>query len=208
MRVSRAFSNAELPTEADSTRTSVAGNPHPRFPPSQCEWKGCEEKKIFVRKSEFKKHTDKHERPYTCSNPGCGGATFGDKAGLQRHDREQHGDTNFLCPVPICPRHTRGFPRKRNLETHITARHQNGNRSTSAGTNTSSVHSESTNKKDDDGLNDFYDTTNPPGEIGTLKIELQELEARKEALVEDQMKVDADIQAVRRTMQLMAARGL
>jgi hypothetical protein len=42
------------------------------------------------------------------------------------------------------------------------------------------------------------------GERGGLKAKLRELEMRKEELAASQMKVDEDIQALKRTMELVA----
>jgi hypothetical protein len=49
---------------------------------------------------------------------------------------------------------------------------------------------------------------NVSGEIERLKIKLQELEAKKKELAETQAKVDADIQAVKRTVQLFQRQEL
>ena len=102
---------------------------------------------------------DKHERQYVCSNPGCNGVTFGDKAGFRRHERAQHGTVRLLCPFITCPRHTRGFRRKTTFEIHLAKQHQAGNRSISAVPTMSSAPSEFT-ERDDNGLfNDSNATT-------------------------------------------------
>jgi hypothetical protein len=67
----------------------------------------------FVRK-----HQDKHTKPFACVVPGCKHPWFGDKGGLDRHNREVHGSKTYCCAIPTCKRHTRGFPRKYNLFEH------------------------------------------------------------------------------------------
>ncbi|KAI9752577.1 MAG: hypothetical protein M4579_005575 [Chaenotheca gracillima] len=85
----------------------------------------CSTKTVFTRRSEYKKHLDRHNRPYKCTREGCSAAPFGDAGGLYRHQREVHktqeGDrpiTEFLCPEKGCDRHVRGFPRRWNLIEH------------------------------------------------------------------------------------------
>ncbi|KAI9643834.1 hypothetical protein NHQ30_007185 [Ciborinia camelliae] len=92
-----------------------------------CSWPGCtEETKDFVRKCEWSKHMDKHDRPYRCKETGCEklpGFTY--SGGLLRHEREVHGKhggpkKQLNCPHPNCKRHTgKGFSRQENLNEHL-----------------------------------------------------------------------------------------
>lgn len=148
---------------------------------------------------------EKHTRPYSCSNPACNGIDFGDKAGLQRHEKEKHGTVKVRCPVSSCPRHKRGFGRKRNLELHIVARHQEAERSMN---NKNSEPPKSIENDDSEDLEAFSGVAKASEHMDRLKTKLQELETRKKELVESQAKVDGDIQAVKRTMQLVSAREI
>ena len=79
----------------------------------------------------FRKHMDKHTRPYVCNLPGCEkirGFTY--SGGLSRHQREvhrQHGGptTSYMCPHSDCKRSTgSGFSRKENLQEHLRRVHR------------------------------------------------------------------------------------
>jgi hypothetical protein len=155
-----------------------------------------------------RKHMEKHTRPYSCLNPACNDVNFADKAGLQRHEKEKHGTVKVLCPVSSCPRHKRGFPRKRNLESHIVARHQKVERSVNAIFDKNSESPKSIENDDNEDFQAFGGVVKASGHMDRLKTKLQELETRKKELVESQAKVDADIQAVQRTMQLVFAREI
>ncbi|KAF2103241.1 hypothetical protein NA57DRAFT_52767 [Rhizodiscina lignyota] len=78
----------------------------------------------FNRRSEWKRHIEKHTRPYKCEEPNCDrleGFTYG--SGLTRHLREVHGkgaNRSFFCPEANCKRHTgRPFSRTQNRDEHI-----------------------------------------------------------------------------------------
>ncbi|ERF72194.1 hypothetical protein EPUS_02081 [Endocarpon pusillum Z07020] len=67
----------------------------------------------------FRKHEAKHGKPYICQVPDCKHTRFGDKGGLDRHNREVHGSQTHCCPITSCKRHVRGFARKYNLIEHL-----------------------------------------------------------------------------------------
>lgn len=155
---------------------------------------------------------DKHTRPYSCQDPQCHGRDFGDKAGLQRHEKEKHGIAKFCCPVLACSRSARGFGRKRNLDLHIASKHRaqvtgvrpmtdgttnEGESMTSASRDTTGMEESSTKIVADVGL-----LVAPQG-IESLRVTLRELEAKKTELAEGQAKVDAVIDSLKRTMQLV-----
>jgi len=90
-----------------------------------CTWPDCQHLP-FARPSDYKKHWDKHTKPYSCTESSCEGLNFGDKAGLQRHEKERHGKhgaTRYFCNVETCPRRLRGFPRKKNRDVHVRTCH-------------------------------------------------------------------------------------
>ncbi len=158
------------------------------------------------------KHMDKHTRPYSCQVPQCHGRDFGDKAGLQRHEKEKHGIAKFCCPVLACSRSARGFGRKRNLDLHIASKHRaevtgvlamiDGMTNEEASTGSASrentrMEESSTNSVTNVGL-----LVAPQG-IESLRATLRELEAKKTELAEGQAKVDAVIDSLKRAMQLV-----
>ncbi|KAI9715384.1 MAG: hypothetical protein M1812_006029 [Candelaria pacifica] len=87
---------------------------------------------VFLRRCEWRKHTDKHDRPYRCKSVGCEklqGFTY--SGGLLRHEREvhkKHGGPKerMMCPYPDCKRSSGvGFTRKENLNEHKRRVHRN-----------------------------------------------------------------------------------
>ena len=66
----------------------------------------------------FRKHEAKHSKPYICQVTNCKHTRFGDKGGLDRHNREVHGSQAYYCPWNSCNRHIRGFARESNLFQH------------------------------------------------------------------------------------------
>lgn len=181
-----------------------------------CTWPDCKETKIFTRKSDFsyafptstrstsvkltgrRKHMDKHTRPYICTNLACNSINFGDKAGLLRHQRERHGVANHFCSIPLCTRNRRGFARKRNLDSHIASRH-------TATSLTAQVDPKSL--ESDEGMEDAEENQAEFEElrdVGGLRTKLRELERKKEELATCQLKVDEDIRALKRTIELVA----
>lgn len=79
----------------------------------------------------YRKHMDKHTRPYICNLPGCEkvrGFTY--SGGLSRHQREVHRQNggpkaSYVCPHKDCKRSTgSGFSRKENLQEHLRRVHR------------------------------------------------------------------------------------
>ncbi|KAH8682884.1 hypothetical protein BGZ60DRAFT_524229 [Tricladium varicosporioides] len=85
----------------------------------RCSVPECSQDRKFPSESALRKHEDKHSKPYTCQVPNCKHTRFGDKGGLDRHNREVHGSQTHCCPITSCKRHIRGFPRKYNLFEHL-----------------------------------------------------------------------------------------
>ena len=163
-----------------------------------------------------RKHMDKHTRPYACQDPACNGLDFGDKAGLRRHEREKHGAVKFCCAVPNCPRHIKGFGRKANLDLHVQSRHRSVRTVVADGIANGAVEMNSESPEPfEDGAVDDEEAGNGvmkvSGNMDSLMAKLQEseaekkeLEAKRKELAESEAKVDADIQAIKRTMQLVS----
>lgn len=190
---------------------------HMNTPPFTCSWTGCTDKS-FARKSELKKHWEKHTKPYVCEELECNSLAFGDKAGLHRHETEKHGKHNarrYLCPVQLCPRASKGFPRKRNRDVHLNTRHQIQSAVgsgvfaggiASATPESTQSRRESLNSKWQVEGGDGYVT----GDVIGLTAKLMQLEKEKEELegemkelsIRHTRKVE-DIQALKRTMQLV-----
>ncbi|KAI9847331.1 MAG: hypothetical protein M1838_000940 [Thelocarpon superellum] len=85
----------------------------------------------FVRRCEWSKHLDKHERPYRCTEAGCEklqGFTY--SGGLSRHEREVHSKhgglrVRHMCPHQNCKRSSgAGFTRRENLDEHLRRVHK------------------------------------------------------------------------------------
>ena len=84
----------------------------------------------FKRVCEWKKHMNRHGRPYKCREVGCElSPRFTYSGGLLRHQREVHKihlstKQPLFCLFPSCSRNSRtGFTRKENLEEHKRRRH-------------------------------------------------------------------------------------
>ncbi|KAI1941790.1 hypothetical protein LOZ66_001271 [Ophidiomyces ophidiicola] len=95
---------------------------------SECDWVG-------KTRSELKKHTDRHEKPYKCDISGCkrsqGFATPND---LDRHRKSVHGilpthgtDKVFRCFVRNCSKALKVWPRADNFRQHLTRVHKGCN---------------------------------------------------------------------------------
>ncbi|OAL29725.1 hypothetical protein AYO20_09109 [Fonsecaea nubica] len=105
-------------------------NSHGKY---ECTWDDCDsEIKEFRRPSEWKKHMDKHVRPYKCDAADClnlRGFTY--YSGLLRHEKEVHGKNitaggQHRCPHVGCHRHIgKGFSRDENLKVHLRRVHRN-----------------------------------------------------------------------------------
>ncbi|KAF7508332.1 hypothetical protein GJ744_009323 [Endocarpon pusillum] len=85
----------------------------------RCSVPECLQDRKFPSESALRKHEAKHGKPYICQVPDCKHTRFGDKSGLDRHNREVHGSQTHCCPITSCNRHVRGFARKHNLSEHL-----------------------------------------------------------------------------------------
>ncbi|TRX97271.1 hypothetical protein FHL15_002065 [Xylaria flabelliformis] len=118
-----------------------------------CTWHDCTAPiKEFLRKCEWSKHMDKHERPYKCLAVGCEnipGFTY--SGGLLRHEREVHrkhgGPKNPLyCPHKGCKRHKdSSFARLENLNEHLRRCHTSNEFDSTTQTEELATRTQSTN---------------------------------------------------------------
>ncbi|KAI1418665.1 hypothetical protein F5Y13DRAFT_184305 [Hypoxylon sp. FL1857] len=86
--------------------------------------------KLLKTKSEFKKHKQRHEKPFKCSVKNCtrreGFSTPND---LDRHIRSLHPDENasgnrYRCPIGPCRNKDKIWPRADNFRAHMKRVHQ------------------------------------------------------------------------------------
>ncbi|OTA96365.1 hypothetical protein M434DRAFT_116536 [Hypoxylon sp. CO27-5] len=86
--------------------------------------------KLLKTKSEFKKHKQRHEKPFKCSVKNCtrrdGFSTPND---LARHIRSLHPDENangnrYRCPIGACNNKDKIWPRADNFRAHMKRVHQ------------------------------------------------------------------------------------
>jgi len=177
-------------------------------PPFTCNWNGCFDKN-FTRKSDLRKHWDRHTKPYACQEQGCNGLAFGDKVSLHRHEAEKHGRHDaktYLCPVELCPRARKGFPRKRNRDLHISTRH-NASR-TMIGELIEQGATPTSPEQADGGFDIRFGDKDREMvtimDMAGLELKLKELEKEKSELDLRRSLVDDDIKALKRTIQLVA----
>ena len=146
----------------------------------------------------FSKHQDKHSKPYTCSVPACRHPRFGDKGGLDRHAREVHGSKAYCCPIATCKRHTRGFPRKYNLFEHQKRCHPGQ----SLGTTTAAVSGVEGFQQAQDG----EEGASSPESVDIAKlagVETRRVHEKLRALLAKRVELDKDIEALRRTVDIL-----
>ncbi|KAG4440426.1 hypothetical protein IFR05_004070 [Cadophora sp. M221] len=184
-------------------------------PTRTCQWAGCAEKRVFQQESAFRRHMNKHERPYKCPTANCKAKDFTNSGDLKRHQRTVHSKGLFFCPVSSCKRYAKGFGRKDNREEHVKRVH-------------SPEASMTLNSPGEQGMG-FHGVGNNVGEIGSpvsdenipdvealslrspsfanskvsLATKLQELkDAKAAAIAEVAAKFDKDIDAVERVLSL------
>lgn len=90
------------------TEENLIPNKKP-FDSMVCKHPGCPYAQTFKRASDYKKHMEKHLRPYRCTVKNCESKYFGNAGDLKRHEHSVHGDREFLCPIARCARHRKGL---------------------------------------------------------------------------------------------------
>ncbi|KAI2625876.1 hypothetical protein GGR54DRAFT_593377 [Hypoxylon sp. NC1633] len=87
-------------------------------------------KKLLKTRSEFKKHKQRHDKPFRCDVKDCtrreGFSTSND---LDRHKRSLHpdekvGGNRYQCPVGMCKNKDKIWPRADNFRAHLKRVHQ------------------------------------------------------------------------------------
>ncbi|KAI1459285.1 hypothetical protein F4805DRAFT_92883 [Annulohypoxylon moriforme] len=99
--------------------------------PANSEDKRCEIcQKVLKTKSEFKKHKQRHDKPFKCSVEGCtrreGFSTPND---LDRHIRSLHPQEDatgnrYQCPIGACKNKDKIWPRADNFRAHMKRVHR------------------------------------------------------------------------------------
>jgi hypothetical protein len=153
---------------------------------------------------------DRHERPYVCMEPACRSLTFPAKGGLKRHRQSVHGERLFKCPIASCTRHKKGFARRDNLVEHQKRVHPSetfrddgfsfGSSTPIPGMDDDWPSSDVSQQRDENQCGIAEPQLKVAGlegvDIYVLQAKLQELEAERARL-------DDDIMAVKRTLQLV-----
>ncbi|TVY71378.1 Krueppel-like factor, partial [Lachnellula suecica] len=113
-------------TTAKTTQSAVQSVSLIASETNTCNHPGCSNSQIFKQKSAYRKHMDKHQRPYKCTKASCSANEFGSMGDLRRHQRTIHGVRAFICTVPSCKRRGKAFGRKDNLSEHLKRVHGMG----------------------------------------------------------------------------------
>lgn len=114
----------------------------------------------------------------------------------------------FACPILACRRYLKGFPRKRNLNLHIKTCHQVSiDQSVSRQDEKETESSESVEKEDRlkiGGDIESFTCGDSNTELTRLRSKLPELEKEKKELELCQARVERDILALKRAIQIVS----
>ncbi|KUJ11719.1 uncharacterized protein LY89DRAFT_674283 [Mollisia scopiformis] len=170
------------------------------FQARKCQHPGCKDQRLFTQPSAYKKHTDKHLRPFKCPVPTCTVNSFATPGDLKRHEREVHAAPAYIYPIISCKRHRRGFSRKDNLVQHLRRTHDLvlGDSAGSIQTELSVVSEEAF--RGTESTDQVEDVISSPSEKTSLMTKLKELENEK---VEAVKRFDGDILALKRILAIM-----
>ncbi|KAI1107125.1 hypothetical protein F4804DRAFT_242093 [Jackrogersella minutella] len=117
------WSHSQLPQPSPSSVIGRQANPEGG---NMCEI--CN--KVLKTKSEFKKHKQRHEKPFKCVVKDCTRSEgFSTPNDLDRHIRSLHPDENatgnrYRCPVGACNNRKKIWPRADNFRAHMKRVHQ------------------------------------------------------------------------------------
>ncbi|KAE8447940.1 hypothetical protein EG329_010012 [Mollisiaceae sp. DMI_Dod_QoI] len=171
----------------------------------KCPIPDCPNDGDFQTKSSLEKHIEKkHTKPYHCNVLNCKHPQFGDKAGLDRHNREVHSSQSFPCPIVSCKRHTKPFHRRYNVFDHLKRCHPQTNRTRAVLLPTPTmVHRQGS--KDRSRIVD--EPASPESAISGEGVEVrtqsQLVRQRLDELRATRAVLDDDIQALERTVEIM-----
>jgi hypothetical protein len=142
-----------------------------------------------------------------CAEHECRNQYFADKAGLHRHQREVHkldirGNParTFLCPEKNCSRHRKGFGRQWNMDQHYRRRHLNKSVSLGAAGQSISPTAEDSDDSEDSDENAYITAHVDASKKANLKV-TQGLYARLDQLRREKMKIDEDMDALRKVIK-------
>src|SRR5436305_4342818 len=138
---------------------------------------------------------DKHDRPYSCEEPGCEklqGFTY--SGGLLRHEREvhkKHGGPKeaLMCPHSNCKRSSgSGFTRRENLQEHLRRVHKEGDDKRHESVEVdeqSELQSESVGRKRKRSMaSDRTSSASPTEDLDSLRAEVKRLKQENQELRE------------------------
>ncbi|OAG34669.1 hypothetical protein AYO21_11181 [Fonsecaea monophora] len=109
---------SQLPEKRVPTVKMYERNATPNAADGMYDCEYCEER--FPRAHAWKKHMDKHERPYKCTFEGCTNRDgFSSPCALMRHHEHLHlRKVQWFCIFEDCERHERGFHRSDHAWRH------------------------------------------------------------------------------------------
>ncbi|XXH03550.1 hypothetical protein Hte_009955 [Hypoxylon texense] len=131
--------NHDMMSKGGASSTTSWHQSQPPPPPSstanhQVTYEGsqiCEIcNKVLKTKSEFKKHKQRHDKPFKCEVPGCARTEgFSTPNDLDRHKRSLHPDekaagSRYRCPIGPCQNKDKIWPRADNFRAHMKRVHQ------------------------------------------------------------------------------------
>ncbi|CZR66696.1 uncharacterized protein PAC_16597 [Phialocephala subalpina] len=174
-----------------------SGNTAGYKPKLRCSVPECSQDNEFPSESALRKHEAKHSKPYICQVPNCKHTRFGDKSGLDRHNREVHGSQTHYCPITSCKRHVRGFPRKYNLFEHQKRCHS----SQSPNLAPPSILRQQNHTNDSrKGQQESYEGRSSPEMVTGSGRRLRE---KLENLYKTRAEIEVDIEALKRSLDLL-----
>ncbi|CZR61531.1 uncharacterized protein PAC_11428 [Phialocephala subalpina] len=162
----------------------------------KCPYTDCTVEHDFSSKAALEHNTPNiQSQIFNCKHP-----RFGDKPGLERHEREVHGSEDYRCPLTSCKRHSRGFNRRYNLLDHMRRCHP---RAAIPDTNSQGV----ADPRSDGAGNDGEEVSEQETAMGTEGMGLKsEKQQPREMLKQKRLqraRLDGDIEALERSLAIM-----
>ncbi|KAI4867329.1 hypothetical protein F4820DRAFT_457023 [Hypoxylon rubiginosum] len=131
--------NQDMMSKGGASSTASWHQSQPPAPPSstanhQVSYEGSQVcdicNKVLKTKSEYKKHKQRHDKPFKCEVPGCSRTEgFSTPNDLDRHKRSLHPDekaagSRYQCPIGACKNKDKIWPRADNFRAHMRRVHQ------------------------------------------------------------------------------------